>query len=92
MSAVQFGDVTQHDVKDFDALLSKIEEHERLARFKSFTSENAWELGSAIRSLYIEKYGHKKDSGVIIAIRLFSGHQLFASVVGDAPAVSEGNW
>ena len=83
--------VTSLKVDDYEPLLSAIVEHERLARFKGFTADNAFELGTAIRSLFLERYAGK-EVGIVIRIQLFGGHNLFGCVVGDAPAVNKSNW
>lgn len=78
-------------VDDYEPLLSSIAAHERLARFKSFSNDDAFELGSTIRRLFLERYG-AQDKGIVIKIELFSGHVLFSAVVGESPPVAKGNW
>ena len=78
-------------VDDYEPLLASITEHERLARFTGFTADNAFELGSTIRSLFLERYAGK-GKGIVIKIELFSGYTLFSAVVGGSPPVSKGNW
>jgi len=78
-------------VDDYENLLSSISQHEQLARFKGFTADNAFELGSAIRSLFMDRYAGK-GLGIVIKIELFGGHELFSAVVGEAPSVALSNW
>lgn len=67
-------------------------EHERLARFKSFTEETAWTLGTTIRSLFLERHGEDKSKGIVIKIETFTGHTLFAAAVGKTPVIGPDNW
>ena len=83
--------IAELKVDDYETLLSSIKQHEQLARFKGFTADNAYELGSAIRALFMERYADK-GLGIVVKIQLFGGHELFSAVVGDAPSVALSNW
>ena len=84
--------VTEFSIDNSSTLVPIIAQQEEFARFKRFNSNDAFELGSAIRSVYLEKYGKRPGLGAIISIQLWSGHVLFTAVVGDAPYVGPGNW
>jgi uncharacterized protein (UPF0303 family) len=87
-----FQTILNNKVTDHDVILPIIAEHERQIRFSGFTADSAFELGSTIRSLFLERYGSAGDKGIVIAIELFNGHRLFSAVVGHSPAVAAGNW
>lgn len=92
MSSISLDTILNNKVTDHDVLLPILTSHEEKARFNGFTADTAFELGSTIRSLFIERYGGNDGKGIIISIELFSGHRLFSAVVGSSPAVATGNW
>ena len=76
-------------------VLAIVRRHEAI-QFKSFTHETAWQVGSTIRTLFLEnrgKAGTKPgDPGIVIHIVLWNGHTLFTSSLGSAPRVGPGAW
>jgi uncharacterized protein (UPF0303 family) len=71
-------------------LLPLIIKQESLTRFTTFNSTTAYELGTTIRSLLLERYGN--DVAAVIMIELWGGYEVFKTVVGKGPEVSMGNW
>lgn len=87
--------VTEFGVESTKDLLPIIEQQELHARFRSFDSETAWALGSAIRELFIAKHAEAYRAGklgVVIKVELWGGVELFRCMVGDSPTVSPDNW
>jgi uncharacterized protein (UPF0303 family) len=89
LSRVQ--NISKLDDKDYDTLLPILEEHEALARFTRFTADDAFELGSTIRSTFMERY-KGIPTGIVVKIQLWNEHVLFTAIAGDAPQPSAGNW
>jgi len=65
-------------------------QQEAAFRFKEFSDEIAWEVGTTVRETIREKYGAK--AGVVIHIETFTGHTLFSAAVGKPPVVGPDNW
>ncbi|TXT09117.1 hypothetical protein VHUM_02591 [Vanrija humicola] len=92
MSLAALPKVTSYAVTDADAATIRdiAAQQEAGARFAAFNADAAWEVGCAIREAFLAR--RKGDQGVIIAIELFTGHRLFAAVVGAPPVVGPDNW
>ncbi|KAK4685236.1 hypothetical protein P7C73_g4916, partial [Tremellales sp. Uapishka_1] len=84
--------VTDYTKTDVAKLVSIMTEQEAAAQFKAFSSDIAFELGSAIRQTFFEKFGTKGDMGCVVSIELFSGHTLFRIAIGNNPIVGPDNW
>jgi uncharacterized protein (UPF0303 family) len=80
------------------AIIELIASQEHLCVFKEFTSATAWEVGNAIRNAFFQSYagvganGTGQAKSAVVKIVTFSGHQLFTTALGEAPAVGPGNW
>lgn len=58
---------------------------------KTLDGEAAWKIGKLIRLMWLDLAKLDKDvAGIVICVRLFSGHTLFSAVVG--PGTSPRNW
>ena len=90
-SLSQVARVDQFKVDQYDEILSTIQEQHKFAKFKAFSADTAFELGSKIRELFLKNFD-PKELGIIIKIETFGGHLLFASVVGNSGAVAASNW
>ena len=90
--SVKLDTILNNKVTDHEIILPIIQSHEESIKFTTFTAENAWEIGSSIRSLFQERYSGQNGKGIVISIELFNGHRLFSTVVGQSPAVAAGNW
>ena len=76
------------------AMLTALAQHEQHARFTAFTYDTAWQVGSAIRSGFLEKYPDavkEGGPGIVCQIVLWTGHILFGCTVGNAPRVAPNN-
>ena len=84
-----------YTLDDNDSLVRLTTSHESLIRFPSFDYTTAWEVGSAIRSHFLDEHPDANQAGgpgLVIGIELFNGNTLFRSLVGHGPAVGPGNW
>jgi uncharacterized protein (UPF0303 family) len=70
-------------VDDYSTLLPILEQHEQLARFTKFDHNTAFELGCAIRSIFLDKYSDGSN-GIAIKIDLWNDTVLFSGIVGSA--------
>jgi hypothetical protein len=61
-------------------------------RFKTFSADVAWEVGTALRDTFTATFGGDPKAGVVIHIETFTGHTLFSAAVGRPPAVGPDNW
>lgn len=87
--------VSSFSVTETSSLVPLITQQESLARFTSFTYETAWQLGSTIRSIFLEQHAAKVlsgESGIVVRIELWNGLEVFSCVVGDGPVVGPSNW
>jgi uncharacterized protein (UPF0303 family) len=67
---------------------------DQLLILHTFTQDTAWEIGSAIRSRFIENYPEAQTRGgpgLIIQVRTANGLIPFQTVVGDAEQVGPNN-
>lgn len=74
-------------------LIAQITEQEEKIRFNKFSYETAWEIGSKIRSLFMERRGidvGQGKVGLVVHIELFNGHRLFTTALGAASGPA--NW
>lgn len=71
--------------------IALIERQEATHVLPTLTNDSAFELGSHIRSLFLEHFDAARD-GIVISISLFSGHTLFACAVGNPDKLSADNW
>ncbi|GAC74030.1 hypothetical protein PANT_9c00417 [Moesziomyces antarcticus T-34] len=71
--------------------IADIERQEASCVLPELTNDTAFELGSLIRSQFLESFNPSQD-GIVISISLFSGHTLFSCAVGNPRKVAADNW
>jgi uncharacterized protein (UPF0303 family) len=59
------------------AMIPLIIDQENLSRFTTFNWDTAWQLGTTIRDLFLERYAEKvgNGSGIVIMIEVWGGHE-----------------
>ena len=83
----------------FGPMLATLADQESSIRFISLDHTAAWELGSKIRQLFIERYtdtdtdaeARSKGLGIVVRIELFNGLRLLEFIVGDGPITAPAN-
>lgn len=90
--------------QDMQALVEQINKDEVELRLPSFTPDDAFEIGSAIRNLFQDVSrrppeaqndvyrGLSEVDGIVIHIETFTGHRLFSCTAGSPEAVKPDNW
>ncbi|EJT99905.1 hypothetical protein DACRYDRAFT_117533 [Dacryopinax primogenitus] len=72
-------------------LVPEIEAQESKLHFPAFTTEVAWQVGTAIRARFLATQAWK-EKGIVVHISTFTGHVLFTCAVGKESAINPGNW
>ncbi|KDQ20107.1 hypothetical protein BOTBODRAFT_170124 [Botryobasidium botryosum FD-172 SS1] len=81
--------MSQQDIE----LLNEIIQQETTLRFPIFNAEIAFEIGTSIRSRFLnDKSGKFSNKGIVIHISTFTGHTLFAAACGNESEIGPENW
>lgn len=77
----------------FAPMLKTLAAQEQSIRFTQLDHSAAWDLASAIRQLFFERYpnAQEKGLGLVVRIELFNGLKLLECVVGDGPVTAPAN-